>query len=606
MGVVMKKIRKMFVVVLVAIVLLCSITFLASAKTQKLSVGSTNIIAGNKGRIEIVVENFDGFKGGFNFEIKFPTIAKIDNVYLENNKLSCDDYIITNDNTLVIIGTCNYGDDFVLGEKTYFYVDFAVGSDVIKGEYQIVVTEKTTLVSANDTSKFISLDTANGTISVHDVSFKKADINEDENIDETDLAILRKKILGVELGDTFNMYAADLNDDGICDVLDMVELGNRLRFAVVYLSTNGSDENDGNTSSAPVKSLEKALETVSDYGTIHILDTAVVDDSFMWSAHGKTINIAGNILDASMVSTFKVGDNVTFLSGTSLKFKSGANVYANGYNFKICENVSVIGKPYLYGGSDTNVKSTSLEIYSGSYKWIFGGSNEANVEGDTNVIVGGNVNSDLNASDHNGDVLLLGGCNSGIVGGNTNVVVKDNAKFTFVYGAGYNTGSNVKGLSKTDFYGGSFVGSYGGSKFGACSGTLINFYGGNIEQILGGSEGNLIVGDTRINLLGGTVTRRIYGGCYNDYNGSWKTRHHVGGNTTVFLSGNANIQLNTRFDDLGIFACTRYGSHYDDENSTIIYENEAAKAKFQTMVGQQTSWIQNSWCPAAKNYVVQD
>ena len=51
--------------------------------------------------------------------------------------------------------------------------------------------------------------------------------------------------------------------------------------------------------------------------------------------------------------------------------------------------------------------------------------------------------------------------------------------------------------------------------------TYINMSGGSVEGIFGGSMSQTMTGNTRIAVSGGQVTRRIYGGCYNDWSGSW-------------------------------------------------------------------------------------
>ena len=606
----MKRYKKKISVVLLIVLLLCSMPILVTANTIMIAVDSVNVNAGKTGRIAITTDNFDGFVGGFNFEIKFPQIATITNVYLGENILTSfsnggNDYTINSENTLILIGTCNYGDDTVLDDNTSYYVEFEVSKDAERGEYPVEITKDTAVVSADNSKDFIFLNKKDGKITVIESRFLKADIDENGNVDEADITLLRKRLLGMDVGGVFNETSADMNDDGTLDILDMVAWHNYFGNSVVYLSDNGNDNNAGYSKDLPVATLNQAIEQVSDGGTIFITDTYTVDNSFSWSKHNKSVNISGGTIDATSVSTFKIADDTTFMEGTTLKFKSGAEIYADGYSLKISENVDVSGKPYLYGGGSSDVKSTLLEVYSGSYKRIFGGGNNADVAENTNVIIGGKVNSNLDETDHYGDVRVYGGGNFGVVNGNTNITVQDEAKATYIYGAGYGSDSNVKGKTNVNILGGAFVGAYAGSEFGKCSGTQVNLHGGKIEQIFGGSEGNVIIGDTRVNILGGTVTRRIYGGCYNEYSivSGWKTKFHVDGNTTVFLSANATIEFDSQ-DDKGIFACTRYGSHYDDENSTIIFEDSAAKTKFEGLLGQQDGWLQNSWCAAAKNQTI--
>ena len=153
------------------------------------------------------------------------------------------------------------------------------------------------------------------------------------------------------------------------------------------------------------------------------------------------------------------------------------------------------------------------------------------------------------------------------------------------------------------------MGAYAGCAGGSCSDTEFTLSGGKFEQIFGGSSDASIKGNARINILGGTVTRRIYGGCYNELTmgGSCLSQYHVSGDTTLFLSAGADVKFGS-FNDYGIFACSRYESHFADENSTVIFEDLEAEYKFGGLLGQQDGlslWI-SDWPEAAKNVITQN
>lgn len=600
----MKSIIKFLSVVTAIVLLLCNMQALALDKTPTVILGNTNITAGDAGRITITVEDFDDFVGGFNFEIKFPESIQITDVYLGEDKLTSladggSDYNVNDENVLTIADTCNYGDGTTLSKDTVYYVYFNTMDDILIGEYSLEFTEDTFIVADSSDEDIIIPQTVNGKINVIGL---KADIDESGSADATDAVILRKRLLGKDCGTMFNEIAADVNTDGTLNIKDLVALKKYFVRMVVYLSDNGDDSNSGDSENASVATLNRALEQVYEGGTIYITDTYTVDSSFIWKKHLKAAVISGGTLDATAVSDFKIADNISFTDIT-LNFKQGANVYANGCELVIDDNVTVSGKPNLYGGGTTTVKATSMEINSGSYQYIYGGGKNSDVVGNTNIVIGGNVNSDLNAADHNGGVYIVGGCENGAVGGNTNLTVGGNAKSTYIIGAGIGANSNVLGKTQVEINGGTFMGAYAGSTNGKCTTTVLTLNGGTIEQVFGGNENASMTGNTRLNILGGTVTRRIYGGCYNNVtsSGEWQKQYHVSGNTTVYLSSNANVKFGS-FNDYGIFACSRYKSHFDDENSTIIYEDSAAASEFGSSLGQQDVWstITISWPSAAK------
>ena len=600
----MRKTKELLCLVLAVALLLCNIPVLAAEQEYTVMIGNAVVGSGDDGRIAITVENFESFIGGYNFEIKFPEIAQISAVYLNGNKLTSlanggSDYNIRNGNILVLAGTCNYGSETDLDNNTVFYVDFNTSADASIGGYSVEFTGNTYIVSDSDDEELIFPVTVNGKINIQGL---KADIDGSGNTDTADMAVFKKWLLNINHGDVFNEIAADINQDGSLDIRDLVAIKKYFARVVVYLSDNGDDKNSGDTADKPFATLNRAIEQVYEGGTVYITDTYTVDSDFTWKSHLKPVEISGGTFNATAVSSFKIADDTTF-NDVALNFKSGAEVFANGCELKIGEDVVVSGKPYLYGGSTTAVESTSLEIYSGSYQYICGGGKGADVTQNTSVIVGENVNGDLDETDHNGGVYIIGGCNDGVVGGNTNLIIGGNAKSTYIIGAGIGASSKVSGKTKVEINGGAFMGAYAGSTNGKCADTELTLLGGTIEQVFGGCENASMTGNTRLNILGGTVTRRIYGGCYNELTsgGEWKNQNHVSGNTTVFLSSKANVVFGN-FNDYGIFACSRYKSHFDNENSTIIYENSDAKSKFSNMLGQK-DWMSkliSSWPEAAQ------
>lgn len=311
---------------------------------------------------------------------------------------------------------------------------------------------------------------------------------------------------------------------------------------------------------------------------------------FVWETHDKHVTISGGVLDGtSLGGEFSIRDHVTF-ENITLELTKNSYLFANGYSFTIKENVAMTNRIRVYGGGQTGttVESTDLELYAGNYEAIFGGSNGGTVTGDTNVIVGGTVNSELVKPVHDGsDYYIYGGGVADTIGGSTNVRVEGNVKAHYVFGGSY--GESAKILQGTNVYiaGGTVSGVFGGSKKGGTGksgmisgGTYVEMTGGTADQIFGGNEASDIIGDVEVKILGGTITRRIYGGCYNEYDWSgWASSYSVTGNVTLTISGNANLtqSYSRTSGDLSIFARSRINPKSNDEVSKLIYVDGGEK-----------------------------
>ena len=95
-----------------------------------------------------------------------------------------------------------------------------------------------------------------------------------------------------------------------------------------------------------------------------------------------------------------------------------------------------------------------------------------------------------------------------------------------------------------------------------------------------------MTGNVNLSIVGGTISRRIYGGCYNEYTWSgYETSAFVTGRISVLIGGNANITLNYSEDDKGIFACSRIKSNKTEEVACIIFADETAYSKYNNKIG---------------------
>ena len=370
----------------------------------------------------------------------------------------------------------------------------------------------------------------------------------------------------------------------------------------VWVSSNGTNGIAYGGKNAPYATLEYAIEHVVDGGTIHITDTYAFASGEKWPSHDKKVTVTGGTLDFSAKSEIYIDGDVTF-SAIELTLKGTHNddtdtyntaIFAEGHELVIKENVTFTNEQdvkdgknrvEIIGGSKKeNVASTNLKIYAGSYYIIYGGAIDNNVTGDTNVVVGKNVNSGASYTDHNYSYLLFGGGCNGTVYGNTNVTVENGATFNYVYGGGYLANSKVEGATNIQFNG-SAMSIFGGSYKGTNGDTNIVMNGGTVEQIFGGCEKNSMTGNTNVQVLGGTVVRRIYGGCYNDTTGlTISTSRRVTGHTNVLVGPSATISLNSTGPDYtgdAYLCAVSRGGDFDGECGAFIF-NEASSYKNKT------------------------
>lgn len=339
--------------------------------------------------------------------------------------------------------------------------------------------------------------------------------------------------------------------------------------------------------------LTSALSSVADGGRITLSGTVAVTSGFKWNEHGKTVTVTGGTLDLSAVTDMAFGDSVIFESIT-LILKEGGNVYANGHSLTITETVTVTNTANLYGGSKGGtVEDTELTVLSGSFYKIFGGSNGGTVNGDTNVYVGENVNANCDWTSHSSTYMIYGGGNGDNIKGNTNITVGGNAKANYIFGGSVGSNAKIGGISKLSFGGNASAMSLYGASNGVNTGNdvTLTMTGGEIQQMFGGCQSAALsktAGDVEVKLcvLGGKISRRIYGGCYNEYKmfDGWKGSDYVTGMITLVIGSNVNISLDysetveksgvtvpdVKLDD-SIFARSRQSTVSNTEKSRLIF-----------------------------------
>lgn len=555
--------------------------------------------------------------GGYDFRIFIPPVLDVSGVFLNGRQLSSN--ISDGREYYLVNNEIRFNDYFAAGDKEVpdvlrYTILVTVKPNATSGKYTVPFLKKSMIVDADENiipTKYVD---GSFTVPARD-DYIKGDLNGDNRVSGADLILLRKKLLGID-DLQIKEACADVNFDTKTDISDLVALKKYIASAKdrVYLSENGDDRNSGNKD-YPVKSLNRALELVSCGGTVEVTDTYGIKKDFNWNHHSKAVNIIGGTVDFTAVEAVRIGDAVTF-HDINLNFNDMELFFACGYKTTIGENVAMTGEPQIFGGDTRTVKKTDVTLLSGTYRTIFGGGGNADVTGTVNLYVGGNVNSSVaNITNHDRPYLIFGGSNSGYAD-EVNLEFADNAAIKMLYGGGNGASSYVK-RTNVNITGGKLMGIYGGSNLGTCGETNVTMTGGEVEQIFGGNESASMTGNTFVNVLGGRISRRIFGGCYNDAEikgifsstMNWLSSYHVIGTSTVTIGENADITLDypQSMVDKGISATSRYESDFDDETAVIVFENEAARAKYYSKLGIKGLYSDTPWAgPCDKWYVKQN
>ena len=174
-------------------------------------------------------------------------------------------------------------------------------------------------------------------------------------------------------------------------------------------------------------------------------------------------------------------------------------------------------------------------------------------------------------------------------------------KYNSVFG-GSNGGAEGDTITKVEMTisGGEGMAAYGaGSRVAQNIGT-VNFYyeGGTFEQVFGGALSQPVTGDVNMYITGGEISRRLYGGCYNEVSssGEWSNQYAVTGNINLYIGEGATITCDLddpsasgleailtggKYTDRGLYGHSRRGdaTTSDAENATIIFLTKAAYDK---------------------------
>lgn len=323
--------------------------------------------------------------------------------------------------------------------------------------------------------------------------------------------------------------------------------------------------------------------------------------------------------DFSAFKPLYINDNVVF-DNMTLELAENAYVYANGNKFVITSTVtSDNGSTTIFGGGNnaTLTSGTNIEIHAGNYYMIFGGNKDggsitgdihvtvtnanvfnadeadknrvfgggwgtSTVNGDIYVTVGQGFNKDYSQSvsnygiaggDHKRRSAVFGaGAGGEVVKGSTYVTIKDDAKVDFVYGGGTASSGIVEGTCHVTLQGGTVFSIYGGAQGDTAvtdateyrnRDTSVVVEGGEVWQIMGGN-GSGMAGNTYVEISGGQVHRRIYGGCYSD-------TEYVDGHTTVVINKSDSLAFDTIYTEKLYAGSQNTGN--TEEIKTLIFND---------------------------------
>ena len=359
----------------------------------------------------------------------------------------------------------------------------------------------------------------------------------------------------------------------------------------LYCSASGTENGDG-TLNNPY-TFQKALSAVEDKGTVIVNGSITLPADFEWLASDKTITVSGindAAIDIKTVDNLNINCNVTFenlvfdCSATVSASDAAADnaINANGYHVIIKDTVDTTAVLAIRGGSTSKaVDSTNLEVYGGSYRTIYGGGSAQNVNGDCRLVVGGNVNKNFKGKLKEGfpKAVIHGGSWGGIVKGDCITTVTGDASAAYVYGGtnGQKT-SHVEGKIQVNVEGGNWMNVYSACYIteGKSINSEVNMKGGTVEGIFASDKP--ISGNVAINVTGGTVTRRIFSGCYNNYDiGGWEADNHVSGTSTLTIYPGATLMTDHQIGS-GIFGGSRHDTNFAEEVSTLIFNGNTYEA----------------------------
>lgn len=373
--------------------------------------------------------------------------------------------------------------------------------------------------------------------------------------------------------------------------------GNKILFYAGILNGNCNSINVNIFSGtySTINCATNSAKTISGDINFHIGGTVVVND-VLGNSGGCTVN--GNV-------TILIDGNAS-VSGA---YGGGNGGTVNGNTYVTVGGNATVNQLFG-GGSGGTIDGNTYVIVEGNAtaKKIYGGGNSGTIKGSTYVTLKDNANPNhtVSTEDHSKGYVVYGGgkgytktnaetqevtTHGSIIEGSTNVTIKDNAKSNYIFGGSTGPGCTIVEGSHINMCGGAAYSLYAGSEnIDHGSGANVAMTNGTVHQLFGGNEASSLTGDVTVRLLGGTILRRVFGGCYNDYatdilegKWGWQSDYNVSGNINLFISENANLLLNSESDN-ALSAHSRRNDVASAEIASIIYTSSNAKTKYSNKV----------------------
>ena len=279
----------------------------------------------------------------------------------------------------------------------------------------------------------------------------------------------------------------------------------------VYLdSANGSDNNDGYTESAPVKTISKAYSQMAAKvaempkgatGTVVLLSNYTLSAklatlpscSFPVTLTSKTGAEGFIRSNTESYNRFTLAGDTTFKNIT-LTLNSGQTysyLVASGYKLVIEEDVTTAGSKnfMLVGGEfkDTTRASADMTVKGGTWQNVYMGGYQGNITGDVSfTMTGGKVTSLITPSYNKaisgnvtvylanvavGGTIYMGNANTANVGGNVDITLGEGVTFSGFY-AGSRDAGNVTGTVTVTVDGADLTGLHLYGKAKNATGTI--------------------------------------------------------------------------------------------------------------------------------------
>ncbi len=406
--------------------------------------------------------------------------------------------------------------------------------------------------------------------------------------------------------DSTSQYAAVSTDDELLYLATNSVLNDTTTHTVTHTPQN-------DTTAYEIVALRMEYNSRTDEETSHANCEALLIKNIEFekiSTGITSVTGVSNTTTVTLPSELILENDLTF---DNVILSGACTIYANGHKLTITDTVTSDARLTVYGGGkNTDVNGdTYLNLNGGLYKDVYGGGYNGKVTGNTTVILGGNTNK--------GDVFtsspckVFGGGNNGAVEGTTSVTLKDNAVALYLVGSGTGTNGTCNGTD-INIQGGSVMNVYAGSRNVALPegiNTKITMTGGKAEALFGGCEAVEMTGHTRIYLLGGYITRRIYTGCYNgnDDLGNLQSDRYVKGTTALYIGPSATINteielLNKETVNTGVFIGSRTTSSHSDEINTVVYLDNCYDTH-NKYIGEK-HWLFTSKFKSFENYIIKD